>query len=1656
MCAQESLDDSKYNTQPNPTYFIFFIATLVTQSDIHINTQKLPNFPSYILQLRPPALGLDLITNTMPNTIFKEAWSKIREITNDLEDHKVVNKMIEEALKIKLKYTKKIVSRDKMVYLKRNRIGTSRIESLAKQVEGCNRRNPNTVAFIVEKQLIGMNKDINTLKANIFTKDKIIKQHLSNHWRIEMYTSLWKAETNRAWHNLKQEATRSRQHLHDKFKHNNQSHIVKQGDIEVRLSEDLNDELRLSATSDQNIPVSLGVDITQNEKLFLSLPQHLSDHTTFDRIKALTDTALMGTKYRMSTLSRLKTGLTVEQHNDRTSEQKESDIISEVNSTKVYDYSTKTASFSNMRVTSMKTCRRVKITEPLPEQEEAQIQSVISAVEKAINLEASRNKSMRIKTSTLTKSEALGLKSLKKRTKNGQAAIVATDKSGKLSVIDKINYDRLVSEHTSKDQIINEDEVVRLETVLSATSSSLARVLKIGNKWNQQDRVQSAAKSTLSSVPPLAILLKDHKPGPNKPVRPLCRSSESPNGPLSEITSDVMCLVANELNSRQKTEVKSTEEMCAILDNINETIEPDYSCFEQCGTVEQDKLSEHNLNKHPDTLPQIVIGSMDVKALYPSLDIDHSSSVIDKLIRNSQVNFDVDVLDMALHIAATNTQLQIDKLGLSEVIHTRKHKNGPRPLIISKTVTGTETERETQDSWIPPSRTPTIDETKQMLALVISQAVTLVMRSHVYTNSDTIWKQLFGGAIGIRATCEVAKLVMLEHDRILWQKVAEAGIEKVDSGRYVDDENPTFRPVPFGARLINGKVTVQDQYIQSDKLIPHDKRTFDIVLEIANSIWSHIQFTMEVPSESPTGFIPVLDMQVAINQFGQISRRFYSKPMNTPFTILARSAHSWQTKRSTLTQEGVRRMLNTSTNTPISVRNQILQEWDWKMNLSGYSKSFRGNVISSSIQIYQQKLLTAQQGGQPVHRPSGWEAAQRDMNKHINTHTWYHGKSKAQNQAPLIIDSTATGKLESDIKSILSEASRKSNINIKLVVRGGRKISKNAPSDPFASRLCSRDSCKVCTSVDSKGGCKQASIGYTLSCDPCAQENIEATYQGESSKSAYERGMQHSQGLLKKAEDNPIWKHSQLHHGSDNKIGFNMQVTGRFSKPMIRQENEAIRIRESQAVHEMNSRSEYHQPVIIRLVPTSSNSQADQTGAPAVIMDPRNYNKRKASTTRRPDSPNVEPRSKHSRSNYSEIQTVSSTRQSRRESYDSSRQHSRYTHQSPTIQTHTRVRSSSHHSQSKGDYYVSASRYPTQHKPYKQHNQPQHNTTHTTKQHTRNRTPPRVKFSKVSPLPAQASPHNKTPTHIEQTHVEDISLSPVSPESFSFAMRKLRSTGKFAYRSKENNTSHVQPQHSVKTKSVSTHTTIKTYTSTVQAKYDREGAISRSVMRSYPSTTDPNSYPHIPQFISNSNSPILPTYPTQTNTIDSDTLSQVSQTPLTQACNLLSQQSKVVAHITSNTKSSSTTSTKSNTSHTSNTHIPILPLELSVEFDTPWSGDEEVESTVTPVYQCDSLSQLRRDATLALRKEDLRVEQVKHALDNPITTLEGLTRLRERRRKEALNISKTPITSLHISTSNTVKNTLEPEKSKNSPKKFQKPTLSRKKVQKPKLISKKH
>ena len=150
---------------------------------------------------------------------------------------------------------------------------------------------------------------------------------------------------------------------------------------------------------------------------------------------------------------------------------------------------------------------------------------------------------------------------------------------------------------------------------------------------------------------------------------------------------------------------------------------------------------------------------------------------------------------------------------------------------------------------------------------------------------------------------------------------------------------------------------------------------------------------------------------------------------------------------------------------------------------------------------------------------------------------------------------------------------------------------------------------------------------------------------------------------------------------------------------------------------------------------------------------------------------------------------------------------------------------------------------------------------------------------------------------------------------------------------------------------------------------------------------------------------------------------------------------------------------------------PVLSQELSLEFQSDWSGDisnspspvRSLSPSPSPSKVSDSISQLKSKTIKALEHEDKRVknfnnvptsQQVRFAIDNPITTLEGLQKLRLKR---ALNKPPNPLKTPSSTFFQTSPQTLEPEKSKNVEPKTPLPktrNIPKRKINKPKLIFK--
>ena len=105
--------------------------------------------------------------------------------------------------------------------------------------------------------------------------------------------------------------------------------------------------------------------------------------------------------------------------------------------------------------------------------------------------------------------------------------------------------------------------------------------------------------------------------------------------------------------------------------------------------------------------------------------------------------------------------------------------------------------------------------------------------------------------------------------------------------------------------------------------------------------------------------------------------------------------------------------------------------------------------------------------------------------------------------------------------------------------------------------------------------------GYRITCKRCLQV---VAYEGETGSNGYSRGKEHECALEQKQEENALWKHCLVAHEGE-KVEFSMQVVGTFQSCLVRQVNEGVRIKRSKA-ELMNSKGEFHQHPVVRVVPT--------------------------------------------------------------------------------------------------------------------------------------------------------------------------------------------------------------------------------------------------------------------------------------------------------------------------------------------------------------------------------------------------------------------------------------------------------------------------------------
>ena len=150
-----------------------------------------------------------------------------------------------------------------------------------------------------------------------------------------------------------------------------------------------------------------------------------------------------------------------------------------------------------------------------------------------------------------------------------------------------------------------------------------------------------------------------------------------------------------------------------------------------------------------------------------------------------------------------------------------------------------------------------------------------------------------------------------------------------------------------------------------------------------------------------------------------------------------------------------------------------------------------------------------------------------------------------------------------------------------------------AKSKPLRRKKFDRTDCFPCSTRGGK--CQKNGAGYEIRCETCLMDGKLSSYAGETGRNGYTRGNEHLDALRLEDEENSLWKHCLVEHGGVKAV-FSMKVIGRFDSCLVRQVNEAVRIEMSEADCVMNSKAEFHQSPLVRVVPETGLQQEQGEG----------------------------------------------------------------------------------------------------------------------------------------------------------------------------------------------------------------------------------------------------------------------------------------------------------------------------------------------------------------------------------------------------------------------------------------------------------------------------
>ena len=543
----------------------------------------------------------------------RETLAQIKLISNLLPDPLRAERAMLYRLNCCVKMCKKTLTRNLLSTLCKRRTGLKVVEQCIQKLykQEDNKRVNKVVNFIMKEKLEDAENEVRKAERN-FSKASVeytkCVQRMGATDRA--YIDITKKETERLWtigkkknQNKIETLMRRRKNENDKRQpHNKKNYEMKSvcyKDKDLERFEKQRGEIC------KNKPEKYGgVQIDEKVEAMLSKEPKFMMYNKIDSFEIEVEIEKGMAKARYELMNR----------SDGEEESVSNEDVAESISEREIEYN-KVLEYNNLRATDIPTVQRL-------------IEPKLGSIEQEIVMENTKEKLLEcvqmykeahcngkgdIKEDNIDCEERQGLKQIKKDIKDKKIVVFTTDKSGKFSVDTPDNYMKAMELHTSKDiEVEGTEKEKKIETTMNHHMRQFHKMFNTGSTHNHEERVIGATTSTNVPAPPMYGLRKDHKPHTDKikgpPVRPVCGASEAPNSRLSNFLSRIVNDYADSIDIA--TECKSSEEMKAAFESYN--------------------------NESPEVKENCQIISMDVKALYPSMDVDEVCIAVREMIESSE------------------------------------------------------------------------------------------------------------------------------------------------------------------------------------------------------------------------------------------------------------------------------------------------------------------------------------------------------------------------------------------------------------------------------------------------------------------------------------------------------------------------------------------------------------------------------------------------------------------------------------------------------------------------------------------------------------------------------------------------------------------------------------------------------------------------------------------------------------------------------------------------------------------------------------------------------------------------------------------------------------------------------------------------------------